>query len=166
VRDADLKPEVSTLNRPDSSRQARWLPRRLRARLRRAMDSVDRGDIIMGWLSRIVAGTALVAVIAFDGLSIGVAHVSAVDDANSAARAASTAWHDHDHDLQVALVAAQSAAASHGETVVAGSLSIQPDGTAHVTIRRMATTLIVRHVGALRSWTIISATGQGRYFDA
>ena len=121
----------------------------------------DSGDIILGWLTKLVIGISLTGVVAFDGVSIGVAHVSTIDDANSAALAASHAWQDS-HDVIRALQAAQDTAAQHGETVVDKSLRIDADGTAHVSVQREATTLIVRHIHALRSWIEITASGSGR----
>jgi hypothetical protein len=121
----------------------------------------DRGDIILGWLTKLVIGISLTGVVAFDGLSIGVAHVSAVDDANSAALAASRDWQTS-HDMAHALEAAEQTASEHGETVVDNSLRFDSDGTAHIDIRREATTLVVRHIHALRSWIEITATGSGR----
>lgn len=116
----------------------------------------------MGWLTRIVIGTAIVGVIAFDGVSIGVAHISTADDANTAALAASTSWHDH-HDATLALQAAQQVASMHAETVVANSVRIDSDGTVHLTLEHDATTLVVRHVSALHSWVAVTAGGTGRY---
>ena len=124
-------------------------------------DARDNGDIILGWLTKLVVGISLTGVVAFDGVSIGVAHVSTVDDANSAALAASHAWQDS-HDMNRALQAATQTAAQHGETVVDNSLTFDTDGTAHVSVRREATTLIVRHIHALRSWIEITASGSGR----
>ena len=91
----------------------------------------DSGDIILGWLTKLVIGISLTGVVAFDGVSIGVAHVSTIDDANSAALAASHAWQDS-HDMNRALQAAQQTAAQHGETVVDNILSVDAEGTAHV----------------------------------
>lgn len=121
----------------------------------------ESGDIILGWLTKLVIGISLTGVVAFDGVSIGVAHVSTVDDANAAALAASHAW-QNDHDMTSALQAAEETAGQHGETVVDNSLTFDSDGTAHISVRREATTLIVRHVHALRSWIEITANGSGR----
>ena len=98
---------------------------------------------------------------AFDGLSIGVAHVSAIDDANSAALSASQAWRQN-HDLTAALQAAQQTASQHGENVVPASLQVATDGTARLTIQREATTLVIRHIHALHSWLVVTASGSGR----
>jgi len=122
----------------------------------------DSGDIILGWLTRIVVSIALVGIVAFDGLSIGVAHISAADDANTAARSASQAWLGQ-HDLNAAVQAAQATAAEHDETVVANSVHVQTDGTVELKIERDATTLVVKHIHALHSWLTIVASGSGRY---
>lgn len=103
-------------------------------------------------------------VVAFDGLSIGVAHVSAADDADSAARAASHEW-EQSHDRAAALEAAQASAAEHGETVIATSLQIAPDGTVQLDIEHNATTLVVQHIHALRSWVTITEGGSGKYVE-
>jgi len=128
-------------------------------------DACDRGDIILGWLTRIVIGIAVVGVVLFDGLSIGVAHVSAADDANTAALSASHAWADH-HDMTAALQAAQATAAEHEESVVPASLHVLTDGTVELKVQRNATTLVVRHIHALRSWITITAAGSGKYVGA
>ena len=120
-----------------------------------------RGDIVLGWLTRIILALAVASVVVFDGLSLAVAHFAAIDDANSAADSASEAWQST-HQLSAALQAAQDAAAQHGETVLPDSLSVDPDGTAHLRIAHEATTLVVHHIPMLRSWTTITASGSGR----
>lgn len=124
----------------------------------------ESGGMILGWLLRIACSIAIVAVAAFDGLSIGVAHISAIDDANSVARSASSAWTAH-HDMQAALAAAQETAAQHGETVLPNSLQVASDGTCTVRIARQATTLIIGHIKELRSWVRVTESGSGRYVE-
>jgi hypothetical protein len=121
----------------------------------------ERGDIVLGWLTRVIIALAVLGIVVFDGLSLAVAHFAAVDDANSAADSASEAWLAT-HDLSAALQAAQESAAEHGETVRPHSLDVDPDGTAHVQITHEATTLVVRHIPLLRSWTTIIASGSGK----
>jgi hypothetical protein len=121
----------------------------------------DRGDIVLGWLTRVIIALALLGVVVFDGLSLAVAHFAAIDDADSAADSASEAWLAT-HDLSAALQAAQVSAAEHGETVQQGSLNVDPDGTAHVEITREATTLVVHRIPLLRSLTTITASGSGK----
>jgi hypothetical protein len=113
-------------------------------------------------LTRIVAALAITAVVGFDGLSIGVAHVSAMDDANSAATAGSVAWRADQGNLDATLQAAQGSASQHGETVLPNSLHVDPDGTVHLKIQHDATTLLVRHLGPLRSWATVVVNGSAK----
>ncbi|MGH8889045.1 MAG: hypothetical protein ACRDV3_04700 [Acidothermaceae bacterium] len=152
---------MTKLKWPELSRlpELRWL--------RRAAEGAprDSGDIILGWLTRIVVGIAIAGIVAFDGLSIGVAHVSAADDANTAARSASHAWLDQ-HTLNAAVQAAQATASEHDEIVVTDSVHVQTDGTVDLKIERAATTLVVRHIHALHSWLTIVASGSGKYIGS
>ena len=79
----------------------------------------DEGDVILSWLTRIVVGIAVTAVIGFDSLSIAVTHVS------------TSLWAD-------------------------------PDGTIHLRLTHVAMTMVVQHLGPLRSWGEVTATGTGR----
>ena len=96
------------------------------------------------------------------GLSIAVAHVSAQDDANSAAVAAATAWVSDKGALAPTLLAAQNSAAQHDETVLPNSLTVGTDGTVHLKLERDATTLVIRHIGPLRSWARVIVKGSGK----
>jgi hypothetical protein len=127
----------------------------------RESDEPERGDVILSWLTRVVAVIAVVAVVGFDGLSIAVARVSAKDDANTAAVAASTAWRTDKGLLAPTLLAAQNSADQHGETVLPTSLTVDPDGTVHLTLERIATTLLVRHIGPVSSWATVIVKGSG-----
>jgi hypothetical protein len=122
----------------------------------------DRGDVILSWLTRVVAGIAVVAVVGFDGLSLAVTRVSAMDDANTAAVAASSAWLTDKGLLAPTLLAAENSAAQHGETVLPNSLTADPDGTVHLKLERIATTLLVRHIGPVSSWATVIVNGSGR----
>ena len=130
----------------------------------RRLDDVapDAGDVILSWLTRVVLVIAAIAVVGFDGLSIAVAHVSAQDDANSAAAAAATAWVSDKGALAPTMLAAQNSAAQHAETVIPRSLTVDPDGTVHLKLERDATTLVIRHIGPLRSWATVIVTGSGK----
>ncbi len=119
--------------------------------------------MILGWLTRLAATIALVAVIGFDGLSIGLAHVSANDDAKNAAQAASQVWQSTHGNGPQTLAAAQQVIAQHGETLVPGSLQVLSDGTVLLRIHRQASTVLVRRLGPLRSWADVLAKARIRY---
>jgi hypothetical protein len=130
----------------------------------RTLDEVapDAGDVILSWLTRVVLVIAATAVVGFDGLSIAVAHVSAKDDANSAAVAAATAWLSDKGALAPTLLAAQNAAAQHDETILPASLTVGTDGTVHLKLERDATTLLIRHIGPLKAWATVIVNGSGK----
>ncbi len=129
------------------------LPRRAR----------DRGDIVVGWLVRVVVGVAVVGVILFDAISVGAAKMSVTDQAVEAARAASDNWLNH-HDQQAAFDAAWRAAtaANAANRVDTTTFRVEPNGTVHLTLERTAPTLVLHLVGPLDYWADVSSEGVGR----
>jgi hypothetical protein len=121
----------------------------------------EAGGIVLGWLTRVIVAIALVGIVAFDGLSLAAAHFATIDDADSAADSASSAWLAT-HNLSDALRAAEDDAAAHDSAVLPASLSIDPDGTAHLQVTHQATTVVMRHLPVLKSWTTITAGGSGK----
>jgi hypothetical protein len=119
----------------------------------------DEGGIVVGWLLKLVVVTTLVAIVAFDAGSVGVARLNAADDANSAASAAAQVW-QQTHNLSSANDAAVSALTNPKETLVPRSLRIDPDGTVHLEIRREARTLVMYRVGPLKRYTFTIAKGE------
>lgn len=118
----------------------------------------DRGSVVIGWLVRLVAVLALVSVSAFDAISVGAAHVSGADDANSAALAAADTWRDT-HNVNSALDSARAAAGAN-ETVLSAGFVIQPDGTVHLVMKKTATTLVMSHIGPLKKYTVVTLQGE------
>ncbi len=125
--------------------------------------SGDAGGIVLGWLTRLTVILALVAVVAFDGISIATSRLSLEDAGNQAARSASETWQST-HDIRAALASAQRAAtdANADTTVVSDSLSVDADGTAHLTVTREASTLIAGHIGPMRHWCDLRVQGAGK----
>lgn len=117
----------------------------------------------MGWLMRLTVTLAVLGVLAFDGISLGVARLSAADDASVAARAASGVW-SQTRDVQAAYDAAVTSAvqADPANSVPPSSFTAAPDGTVTLSVHRTARTLVVRHIGWVRDWAEVSRTGFGR----
>ena len=109
----------------------------------------DRGDIVLGWLTKVVAVLAVLGVIGFDLISLGTSYFQAEDHANAAARAAADA-HRTGSNLQAAYDAALAEVVEHGDTIDAGSFTVAPDGRVSLTLRRTAPTLIMEKVAPLR----------------
>lgn len=120
----------------------------------------DRGDIVLGWLVRLVALLALVGVLAFDALSVASARLSIEDQASDAARAAADTWATR-HDAQSSFDSAWRNATEANATneLNPKTFSVSPNGTAHVTLSRTAPTFVVRLIPPLRHLAVIRADG-------
>lgn len=119
----------------------------------------ERGDIVMGWLTRLVVGLALVGVIGFDGVQVGLANVQLQDQANDAAVAARDAYMAR-HDESQALAAATSSAheANGDNVIVPGTLQVAADGTISLRLTRQIHT-VVAHYLPVDSFKTVSSTG-------
>ncbi len=125
--------------------------------------SGDVGGIVLGWLTRLTVVLAVVGLVAFDGISIVSSRLSLEDVGDTAARSASETW-ERTHDIQAALASAQQTAteANADTTVVPDSLSVDPDGTAHLTVRRVASTIVAHYIPPVRTWCDLRVQGVGR----
>ena len=125
----------------------------------------DRGDIVVGWLTKLVVTIALVGVCAFEVVSIAVTKVSAKDDATTAAFEASQNWQDSG-DLQQAFATAEAYALAHGGTIEPENFDVdQSDGRVTLTIRKEATSLFLSRISAAKKWFVIEETGNARATD-
>jgi hypothetical protein len=122
-------------------------------------NSRDSGSIVLGWLTKLMVVLLLVGVVLFDFVSVGVARMSATDDANTAAEAASSEW-IHTHDVQLAYNAAVEAVTNPAEHVLTRGFTISPDGSTHLLLTREATTLVAYRIGPLKKYTKVTATGE------
>jgi hypothetical protein len=121
----------------------------------------DRGDVILGFFTKIAVVLSVFAVIGFDAVSIGVAHMNTQDTANTAAQSGADAWNAN-HDADYALHAAAEVASEHGMTVDVKAFRIDKDGTVHVRLTKDATTLLLYRTGKTKKWAHVTATGHGR----
>lgn len=119
----------------------------------------DRGSIVVGWLGKIAVALAVTGVVLFDGVSVGVAHMNAQDDANSAAVAANAEW-QQSHNIQNAYNAAADALSNSDETILTRGFSIDANGTVHLVLRRTATTLVMAKIGPLKKYTVFTVQGE------
>ena len=123
----------------------------------------DRGDIVLGWLVRLVVLLSILGVFAFDSLSIGASRFSIEDQANDAARAAAAQWAST-KDAQRAFDSAWKSATEANPTneIAVSSFFIDPAGQAHLTVTREAPTFVVRLVAPVRHWAKVKADGVSR----
>jgi hypothetical protein len=111
--------------------------------------------MITGWLTRLIVVITLLAIAAFDGLSIVGAHFQASDDAQTAAEAGSLAYQQQ-HTGDAALAAATQALKG-GDKLVPGTFSVQPDGTVTLRVRRRASSIVLHMWSETKSWDVVTA---------
>ena len=123
----------------------------------------DRGDIVLGWLTRIVIVLGIAGLGLFDAISVGTTAVSLSDQGNFAAREASEAWQSTDSVQAAYDAAVESATEANPHNVVdPKTFTIDPDNTVHLTVSRTATTIVLFHWGRTAEWAELSRDGTGR----
>ena len=121
----------------------------------------DSGSIVLGWLTKLVASMALLGALWFDGIALVKTNVSAADEANTIAGIAADTYKST-HNVQTSYDAAASEAAKTNDLVDVKQFIVrESDGHVTLTIHKLATTLWMHRIGALKKYTDISATGQG-----
>lgn len=121
----------------------------------------DRGDIVVGWLTKLVVAIALIGVCAFEVVSIAVTKVSTKDDATTAAFEASQNWFDN-RDVQQAYDTAEAYAQEHGGSIDPEKFSIADDGRVTLTIRKEATSLVLSRIGSAEKWLVVEESGDAK----
>lgn len=117
----------------------------------------DRGDIVLGWLTKLVATLSVLGVVGFDLVSLGAARLRSEDHAQAAVRAAGIAYRSTP-DLQAAYDAALAEVTPDGDTIDAPTFSVGPDGRVTLTLLSTASTMLVDRIGPLRDWAEVSTT--------
>jgi len=133
------------------------------ARLRPLHHADDRGDIILGWLTKLTVVLAIAGLGLFEAISIGSTMASVADDGAYAAQEASTTWNET-KNLQQTYDAAVAAAATQNpqDKVLVKGFSVDPDGTVHLRIARDASTLLLYRWSKTKPWTHVVRDAQGR----
>ena len=122
----------------------------------------ERGDIVVGWFTKIVIILALVGVVGFEATSIGVAHVQMQDTAKAAARAGSREWKDS-RDVQRAYQAAEAVAAADSGRIAPEEFVVHDDGSVTVTVEKDASSLLLFRFSLGRKLTKIRETADGQF---
>jgi hypothetical protein len=118
-------------------------------------------SLLSNWFVRIALALTIVALLAFDGIEIVVAHVGGKDDANNAAYAAAQSWQTT-HDVSAVFQAAKAAVPSRDHVV--GCTATSPDGqTWRCTLTRSATTVLLGRLGFMKQVINARETGSGSY---
>jgi hypothetical protein len=123
----------------------------------------DGGDIVLGWLTRIMVFLTAAGLILFDAIAVATTHVSVADSGSYAARQASEKWQET-KDLQLAYDTAVATATEQNANnrIDPKSIKIDADDTVHLTISRDAATLLLQRIGPIEHWGQVSEQASGR----
>lgn len=121
-----------------------------------ASRAMERGGIVIGWLMRLVVSLAIVAVGAYEGGAVIVAHVQSDSAATDVAEEAALAY-AHAHDVDQARTAAEDKATTEGATLVRFSVDA---GAKTVTVRveKKARTLFLQRLSFTKKWAVAGTT--------
>ncbi len=125
----------------------------------RGVRAGDRGDMVVGWLSRIVLVLAVIAVIGYDAVTSIQANVTAKDQATSAAQAGQ-ANYVTTKNVQAAYQAALESAqqANPANTIAPAAFSVSIAGVVSLTLKRPVHTLVAHYLPIPSAKTAV-ATG-------
>ena len=123
----------------------------------------ERGDIVLGWLTKIVLVLGVAGLFLFDAISLGTTAMSLSDEGSYAARQASESWQTTG-SLQEAYDAAVAAATELNPTNVVDTetFRIDEDNTVHLTVSRTATSILLYRWGKTAAWADIEREAVGR----
>jgi hypothetical protein len=123
----------------------------------------ERGDIVLGWITKLVVGFALAGVVLFDAMSVGTTMSAVADQGSFAARQAADTW-STTRDLQKAYLAASATATESNPLNVIDpkTFRVDPDGTVHLKISRTATTLVLYRIGFMKHLADVEQNAHGR----
>jgi hypothetical protein len=121
----------------------------------------DEGSIVIGWMTKLAVSAAIIGTLGFDGISVGLGHLSTTDDANTAVQAASQNFLTT-HNLTLAYNAARSAVKPQ-ETIATTDFAITPDGTATLTLTNTVHTLVLSQTSKTKALAVITVHATGKY---
>jgi len=123
----------------------------------------DRGDIVLGWLTKLVVIFGLAGIVFFDAISVGVTASSLTDQGSYAARDASEQWQETKSVQKAYDKAVQTAAEANPlNSVDAQSFRIDADNTVHLTISREATTIVLHRWSRTARWAQLDREVKGK----
>ena len=121
----------------------------------------ETGSIVLAWLVKVSVALVLVAVFAYDGISVAATHLRVPDDASLVATTTRDALDSPGANVERALAVGRKAAAEAGYRLGPGDLSISR-GVVTVRLRATAPTVVLERVGPLRSWAVVTAISSAR----
>ncbi len=113
--------------------------------------------MVTSWFARLAVIFAVLAVFAFDGISVVATHFSVSEDAQTAAAAAAQAYKSS--GLAQSAVAAAAATLPKGDKLVPRSVHIDHTGGVSLEVRKTARSLLLRLTSATKGWAVVTESG-------
>ena len=120
----------------------------------------DEGTIVLGWLTKLVVVLSVLGFLAYDGIAIVTATFSTSDRANTLASEAADDVKSF-KDINKAYDAIAAEAEADGDTIRPQDFTVQSNGSVTLVLRHETTSLWMHHVGPLRRFLQVHATGEG-----
>lgn len=119
----------------------------------------DRGAVRLATMTWVTVVLAILGVGGYDGFSVMSNNVSTENNAQTAAFAASSSWHQTPNLAVAYQAAVNSLAGDAGDKVLTRDFTVDPDGTIHLLVRHTAQTLVLSRIGSLRHYTVATEHG-------
>jgi hypothetical protein len=128
--------------------------------------SDDRGAMRVVTITKLLVVMVILGVCGYDTFAIMATRVHTEDDAQNAAYAASSTWNSTKNINEAYQSAVAAVAGKPCEKVLTQGFSIDPDGTAHLTVTCTAHTLVVDKIGPLKHWIYAAEHGDSNSQDS
>lgn len=110
-------------------------------------------------LGRLVVILGIVGVFGYDGFAVMSNNVSTENDAQTAAYAASSAWHSDNENINLAYQAAVQSLAGKDDTVLTTGFTVDSEGLVHLEVRHTTHTVVFSRIGPLKHLAVATQHG-------
>lgn len=121
----------------------------------------DRGDIILGWFTRVATFLLLLGIVAFECISLVTARFNGEDIAGTVATAAAEAYGPR-RDARAAYAAAEDSALAQSAELDPDSFTISPEGVVDLKVTTTATTLFLYRTESTAKWAVVTSGGRAQ----
>ncbi|MEO6713154.1 MAG: hypothetical protein ABIM89_06965 [Mycobacteriales bacterium] len=118
----------------------------------------ERGDIILGWFTRVAVFLMLIGIVAFECISLVTARVNGADLAGQIASAAADAY-AQSKDVDTAYAAAETKAIEGHAEISRDTFVVRRDGSVDVEVQKTATTLFLYRTDTTAKWAVVHSEG-------
>lgn len=129
----------------------------------RILGATDAGNIVVGWLAKLVVVFSVLGVLVFDGVSMGIAELAVTDAAAAASQAASRELMSGGTPQDAYVAATGSAVQDDAfNTLPTESFLVDADRTVTLTVVRETPTLVLHFIPRSEEWLVAEATSTHR----